>query len=123
LITVIFFVIFFQWIEKAPKQLTINYYKPDEGLEPHTDNPKIIKELVVGNSDNVVTNNYFSGFSLSSPRIMTFTNNLTKEVIEVLLEPRSVMIQKGQVRYDWAHGIEPGHSKMVIFQLESFVIF
>jgi alkylated DNA repair dioxygenase AlkB len=80
-------------VPHAPKQLTMNYYEPHEGLAPHTDHPKIIKELVVG-------------FSLASPCVMQFTHETTKQVVEYVLEPRSVMIQQGEARYKWQHGIE-----------------
>jgi len=83
-----------QLVTHAPAQLTINYYEPHEGLCPHTDNPKCIKELVVG-------------FSLGSPCVMTFTHTKTNEKMEYVLNPSSVMIQQGEVRYHWKHGIEP----------------
>ena len=81
-------------IDHAPQQMTVNYYEPNEGLSHHTDHPKLIKELVVG-------------FSLLSPCVMQFTHHKTKKVIEYVLEPRCVMIQQGDVRYNWTHGIEP----------------
>jgi alkylated DNA repair dioxygenase AlkB len=93
--------------------LTINYYEPSEGLAHHTDNPKIIKELVVGKAHIRKVIPILLGFSLLSPCIMTFTHTKTKRVEEVVLEPRTVMIQRGEVRYDWTHGIEPGHTKTV----------
>lgn len=84
-----------RYIPHVPQQLTINYYEPNEGLEPHTDNPEIIKEWIVG-------------FSLLSSCVIDFTSNKNPNVkYHYLLHPGSVMIQHGDVRYNWKHGILP----------------
>jgi alkylated DNA repair dioxygenase AlkB len=36
---------------------------------------------------------------------MNFTNKDSGEVIPVLLEPRSLVVLKGEARYGWMHGI------------------
>lgn len=51
-----------------------------------------------------------------TPCKMTFTQKSTKKAVEVVLKPRSVMVQQGDVRYNWTHGIEP-HSSEVMWKL------
>jgi len=93
-----------------PQQLTINYYESNEGLFPHTDNVDIIKEWVIG-------------ISLLSSCIITFSPRMdpgSKDTINeendhfgseksqhYLLRPGSIMIQSGEARYSWKHGISP----------------
>jgi alkylated DNA repair dioxygenase AlkB len=100
-----------------PPQLTINYYEPDEGLMSHTDNVDVIKEWIVG-------------ISLLSSCLIYFTNR-DGFVREYFLHPGSVMIQSGEARYEWKHGIsaEPIHrhenisvsrSYRISLQLSSF---
>lgn len=82
-------------IPHAPQQMTINYYEYNEGLKPHTDNPKVIREWIVG-------------FSLLSSCVIDFTlNKDPNKQFHYLLHPGTVMIQHGEVRYDWNHGISP----------------
>jgi alkylated DNA repair dioxygenase AlkB len=82
-------------IPYSPRQMTINYYEPNEGLRPHTDNPTVIKEWIVG-------------FSLLSSCVIDFTSNTDpNKSFHYLLHPGSVMIQQGDARYNWQHGISP----------------
>jgi len=97
-------------VPSFPHQLTINYYEPQEGLLPHTDNTNVIKEYVVG-------------ISLLSSCVITFSrnsNNYTKEQSDeeehnYFLHPGSIMIQRGEVRYNWKHGIKasPSHFQYI----------
>jgi len=101
-------------IPHFPHQLTINYYEPNQGLLNHTDNVDVIKEHVVG-------------ISLLSSCVINFTKCLNgkvesrysqqtsspsenevgyQPVRQYFLHPGSVMIQSGEVRYQWQHGIE-----------------
>lgn len=90
-----------KFIPHGPQQMTINYYKPNEGLKPHTDNPEIIKEWVVG-------------FSLLSSCVIDFAKNDDPEKhYHYLLHPGSVMTQHGDVRYNWNHGISPSREHVL----------
>jgi len=89
-----------KFIPHIPKQLTLNFYEPHEGLAPHTDNPKVIKEWIVG-------------MSLASSCVITFTHNTTKQCHEYALHPGSIMIQSGDVRYNWNHGIFPSKKQQL----------
>ena len=48
-----------------------------------------------------------------SPCVMTFTHQETKKIEEIVLEPGSVMIQQGEARYKWTHGIESTQSQFI----------
>ena len=82
-------------IDHMPRTLTINYYEPHEGLRPHTDNPDVIAELVLS-------------ISLGSACVMDFASAVDSRRRAVLLEPRTVVIMQGAVRYEWTHGIACG---------------
>ena len=86
-------------LSHMPGTLTINWYEPWEGLRPHTDNPDVIAEDVVS-------------ISLGSSCVMDFAlvaDPCTSHA--VLLRPGTVMIQRGEARYLWTHGIAPGRSQ------------
>ena len=83
-------------ISHMPGTLTINYYEAHEGLRPHTDNPVAIAELVVG-------------FSLGASCVMDFASvSDPSHVQSATLPPGSVVIQQGEARYQWTHGIQAG---------------
>jgi alkylated DNA repair dioxygenase AlkB len=44
---------------------------------------------------------------------MNFTNTNCGEVVPILLEPRSLVVLKGEARYGWMHGIPPRKSDIV----------
>ncbi len=76
---------------KAPDQVIINEYQPGQGISGHID---------VLHFDNTV-----ASLSLGSPCIMDFTHSQTNQKIPILLEPRSLVVLKGEARYIWKHGI------------------
>jgi len=80
-------------VPHMPEQLTINYYEPHEGLRLHTDNTEVIKEWVIG-------------VSLMSSCAITFVSCDKSKQKKYPLFPGSVMIQSGEVRYKWMHGID-----------------
>jgi alkylated DNA repair dioxygenase AlkB len=83
-------------ITRMPGTLTINYYEPGEGLRPHIDNQVVIAELVIG-------------ISLGSTCTMDFAHaSDASRRCAVLLTPGTVVIQQGEARYEWTHGIAPG---------------
>merc|ERR1712224_222758 len=85
-------------ISHMPGTVTFNYYQPCGGLRPHTDDTEMIAELVIG-------------ISLGSCCVMDFVAAAdTRADLRhhaVLLEPGTVMIQTGEARYHWTHGIDP----------------
>jgi alkylated DNA repair protein alkB family protein 8 len=76
-------------------QLTVNCYEPGSGIAPHVDTHTSIGETILL-------------FSFGSDVIMEFTTSSeesTRDVVEVLIPSRSMVIMTGDSRYGWTHGI------------------
>jgi alkylated DNA repair dioxygenase AlkB len=80
------------YLPTIPDQVIVNEYQPGQGIANHVD-----CEPCFGNS--------ISSLSLGSPCVMVLTNLISKEIIELLLEPRSLIIIADEARYKWTHGI------------------
>jgi alkylated DNA repair dioxygenase AlkB len=74
---------------KVPEQLIINEYQPGQGISKHIDAP-IFDEPI-------------ASLSLGSPCVMVFTSKERRH--EILLPPRSLLILKGESRWQWKHEI------------------
>lgn len=77
-------------IQIVPDQMTVNFYEPGQGIPPHTDN-------VTAFGDSIIS------LSLMSTVQMEFRENGTKKLYKLCLEPNSLLVMKGDVRYNWAH--------------------
>lgn len=77
------------FIEK-PDQVIINEYLPGQGIAPHVDCVSCFEGIICS-------------LSLASGCIMDLTNGHAKK--SIYLEPRSLLILKGDARYKWKHGI------------------
>jgi alkylated DNA repair dioxygenase AlkB len=79
-------------------QLIVNEYLPGQGIAPHTDN-------IIYFDDNIAT------ISLNSDYIMNFTLTSDSETSDsetkehLLLERRSLLLMRGDLRYKWKHSI------------------
>jgi len=80
------------YLNKLPDQIIVNEYLPGQGIANHVD-----CEPCFG--DTIIT------ISLNATCVMDFINLETKEKIEVILEPRSLVVINGAARYKWSHGI------------------
>lgn len=76
----------------VPDQLTINHYKPGQGIPSHVDTHSAFEDPILS-------------LSLLSPIVMEFKKN--NKTICLLLPRRSLLIISGESRYDWTHGIPP----------------
>lgn len=76
-----------------PDQLTVNYYKPGQGIPPHVDTHSAFEDPLLS-------------LSLGSSAVMDFRHDSGKH-IPVFLSQRSLVIMSGESRYDWTHGITP----------------
>ncbi len=86
-------------------QLIINEYLPGQGIANHID-------CVPCFTDSIVS------LSLGSSCVMNFTSRASKKIIPLLLEPKSVVVLRGESRYAWTHGIPARKSDL--FQGRTF---
>jgi len=75
---------------KSPDQVIINEYQPGQGISSHIDCVPCFGGTIVS-------------LSLVSACIMEFKSDTNK--VQVLLEPRSLVILSGDARYKWQHAI------------------
>lgn len=75
-----------------PDQLTINSYKPGQGIPPHIDTHSAFEDPIMS-------------LSLLSHVVMEFKRD--KRTLCVNLPPRSLAIMSGESRYAWTHAIKP----------------
>jgi len=80
------------YFQQSPDQLIINEYLPGQGITPHIDCEPCFEDTI-------------ASISLGSTCVMDFTNQITAIKLPVLLAPRSIVILKGDSRYNWTHGI------------------
>ncbi|MFZ0546134.1 MAG: alpha-ketoglutarate-dependent dioxygenase AlkB [Candidatus Promineifilaceae bacterium] len=78
-------------IDAIPDQVIINEYQPGQGIAAHID------------CEPCFGNRVFS-LSLGGSAIMEFSQP-SQQTVEVLLEPRSLVMIYGEARYDWKHAI------------------
>lgn len=80
------------YFEELPDQAIINEYQPGQGITPHID-----CEPCFGPS--------IASVSLGSPAAMSFTQCVTGERVDLLLEVGSLVVLQGEARYEWKHSI------------------
>jgi alkylated DNA repair dioxygenase AlkB len=80
------------YMPAIPDQLIVNEYKQGQGIASHIDCEPCFGDTIIS-------------LSLGSTCVMDFINKETKEKVDVLLEPRSLVVLKGDARYLWTHGI------------------
>ena len=81
-----------EYITELPDQLIVNEYEPGQGISNHIDCEPCFTGII-------------ASLSLGSSCVMNFTSKESGEVIPVFLEPRSLVVLKGEARYGWMHGI------------------
>jgi alkylated DNA repair dioxygenase AlkB len=81
-----------------PNQAIVNEYLPGQGISAHVD--------CVPCFDGTITS-----LSLGAGAVMQFTNR--QERHDLYLEPRSLIILSGPVRYEWTHAIPARKSDVV----------
>jgi len=75
-----------------PDQMIINEYEPGQGIAHHIDCEPCFGDVI-------------ASFSLNSTCIMSFIHAESNHEQELLLEPNSLLIMRGEARYNWKHGI------------------
>ncbi len=77
-------------IQIVPDQMTVNFYEPGQGIPPHTDNVTAFNEFIIS-------------LSLKSSVQMEFRQNGCKNFFKIQLKPNSLLVLKGDSRYNWSH--------------------
>jgi alkylated DNA repair dioxygenase AlkB len=77
---------------ERPDQVIVNEYREGQGIANHIDCVPCFTDTIMS-------------LSLGSPCVMEFTNKETRQVLPLLLEPRSLVILQGEARFVWMHGI------------------
>ncbi len=80
-------------MKKNPDQVIVNEYLSGQGIADHIDCEPCFEDTIIS-------------LSLGSTCIMDFKNIFDKkDKHELLLEPRSLIVIRGDARYKWSHGI------------------
>ena len=88
-------------MRQVSDQVIINEYQPGQGISNHVDCEPCFDDMIVS-------------LSLGSGCLMNFTNKAdTTKKTSFWLEPRSLVILKGDARYKWLHGIAARKSDIV----------
>ncbi|CAG5129385.1 unnamed protein product [Candidula unifasciata] len=87
-------------IGHMPDQLTVNQYKPGQGIPPHVDTVDAFEDGIVS-------------LSLGSQTMMDFRHPDGRHLL-VTLPRRSLLVMTGESRYIWSHGITPRKSDIVL---------
>jgi len=77
---------------ELPDQLIVNEYEPGQGIAKHVDCQSCFTDTILS-------------LSLGSSCVMTFTHLSSQQVVPVFLEPQSLVIRRGESRYEWQHSI------------------
>ena len=94
------------FVNEEPSQCLVNEYKWNMGISSHFDDPHAFGETVVSLS---LCEPLF--FTLKKPKIKTNGCLEIEQEIKMYLEPRSLLILRGEARYDWRHGI--GRARLI----------
>lgn len=77
---------------QVPDQVIVNEYLPGQGIASHVDCEPCFGPVI-------------ASLSLCAPVPMVFGNRKTREVVEVDLPPKSLLVLAGEGRYEWTHAI------------------
>jgi alkylated DNA repair dioxygenase AlkB len=86
------------WFADGPDQLIVNEYQPGQGISKHVDCVPCFDHTVVS-------------LSLGSACVMELANG--KQILALLLEPRSAVILQEDARYRWTHAV-PARKKDIL---------
>lgn len=80
------------YFQSIPDQVIVNEYEIGQGISPHIDCEPCFEDTI-------------ASLSLNTTAVMNFTHAITDEKVPVFLPQRSLVIMKGESRYDWKHSI------------------
>jgi alkylated DNA repair dioxygenase AlkB len=79
-------------VDEEPDQMIVNEYHPGQGIANHVDCEPCFGETI-------------ASISLGAYCVMDFINLETRQKVEILMEPCSVVVIRGEARHLWTHGI------------------
>ena len=86
------------YMQEMADQVIVNEYEPGQGITRHIDCEPCFKDTI-------------ASLSLGSGCVMDFTNKHDiQKKIPTWLAPRSLIVLRGEARYEWLHGIAPRKS-------------
>lgn len=77
-----------------PDQVIVNEYVPGQGISAHVDCVPCFEDVI-------------ASLTLGSGCVMQFSHPVGARKVPVYLRPRSLVVMRGEARYDWRHAI-PG---------------
>lgn len=87
-----------RYMQEIADQVIVNEYEPGQGITGHIDCEPCFKDTI-------------TSLSLGSGCVMDFTNKHDiQKKIPMWLAPRSLIVLRGEARYEWLHGIAPRKS-------------
>lgn len=93
-------------IDFFPDQAIVNEYFPGQGIASHIDCEPCFGDVIIS-------------LSLGSQCVMNFEKfPNSKDKVEVFLDSRTLLVMKGESRYNWYHGIS--HRKSDLFNGQNF---
>lgn len=100
-------------IDIEPDQLTVNFYEPGQGIAPHVDNPDSFEDYIIS-------------LSLLSSVVMEFrkrdVGSKSNKLAKLHLQPNSLLVLKGESRYQWSHGIAERKHDIVPNSNQSYLV-
>ena len=84
----------------APEQAIVNEYQPGQGISAHVDCEPCFGPDI-------------ASLSLGSTAVMKFTHLATKEVVDITLPRRSIVVLSGESRTAWSHAIPARKSDVI----------
>jgi alkylated DNA repair dioxygenase AlkB len=87
------------WFVELPDQLIVNEYQPGQGISKHVDCVPCFDRTI-------------ASLSLGSTCVLEMAHAKTKQKVELLLQPRSLVIMQDEARYKWTHSV-PARKKDV----------
>jgi alkylated DNA repair dioxygenase AlkB len=88
------------WFPRVPDQLIVNEYQPGQGISKHVDCVPCFDETI-------------GSLSLGSGSVLELANAPLKAKVALYLEPRSLVLLRGEARYRWTHAV-PARKKDVV---------
>jgi alkylated DNA repair dioxygenase AlkB len=88
------------WFAEQADQVIVNEYQPGQGISKHVDCVPCFARTI-------------ASLSLGSTCVLEMAHGKTKQKVELLLQPCSLIVMEDEARYKWTHAV-PARKKDVI---------